>query len=313
MERTKKTYIWEFIKSSRAVLAYKFFKIKPRMDKIGTHKQLTMQKGTNIIEEAIKEGKPFAAIRFGAVEISALNNYEKKKLGFVKKYKKSVLYSIKNNAGYFPATDEYLDHYGRHLETNLQDTDILGISGVHMENYFFNTLMPSAKPVQNWVLDPLLGKWSHLLAGKKVLVISPFAKQIEQQYTKRHLLFGPEPSVLPEFELETIEAVLTSGEALDDRFSTWFEALDYMKVEILKKDYDIALIGAGAYGSLLALFVKSQGKMAIQTGGATQLLFGIIGKRWENREYVSRFVNPHWQRPELKPLGYENIEKGCYW
>lgn len=313
MKRTRRSYIFEFLKSSVTVFRYKLFKIKPRTDRIGKYKEIPMQQSNRVIDEAIKKGEPFAAIRFGAVEISALNNYEKIRLGFARKYKKSVVYSIKNNAGVFPPTPEIIGYYAQYLETNLIDTDILGVSGVHMENYYFKHLTPSATPVQNWSLDPLLGGWSPLLAGKRVLVVSPFAKQIEEQYKKRHLLFAQNPEILPEFELVTVEAVLTNAAAQDERFETWFDALDYLKLEILKKDFDIALVGAGAYGTPLCLYIKSLGKMAIQSGGATQLLFGIMGRRWETRDYVAKYVNPHWSRPELKPEGYNHIEKGCYW
>ena len=81
--------------------------------------------------------------------------------------------------------------------------------------------------------------------------------------------------------LITIKAVQTIAKETDERFSNWFEALDYMKVQILKHEFDIALVGAGAYGTPLCLFINSLNKQAIQSGGATQLLFGIIGKRWE--------------------------------
>lgn len=37
------------------------------------------------------------------------------------------------------------------------------------------------------------------------------------------------------------------------------------------------------------------GKKAIHMGGATQMLFGIKGKRWED-EY-GEFMNEHWIRP----------------
>ena len=86
-----------------------------------------------------------------------------------------------------------------------------------------------------------------------------------------------------------------------------------MKMEIHTKDFDVALVGAGAYGTPLCLFIKSLGKQALQSGGATQLLFGIIGKRWEEREPIKSYLNEHWIRPSVQPEGYKNIEKGCYW
>lgn len=313
MKRNRRSYIWEFLKSSVSVIKYKVFRIKPKTDRIGSFKALTMQSGNNEIETAILAGEPFAAIRFGAVELGCLNNYEKINLKIKKDYKPAVIKSMKQNAGFFPANKEYLDHYNRYIEVMLRETDVLGISGIHMENYFFNNLTPDAVPIQNWVLDPLLGRWSHLLAGKKVLVVSPFVEQIKKQYAKRHLLFPTKPDVLPDFTLITVKAVQTSGKENDERFQNWFEALDYMKIEILKQEFDIALIGAGAYGTPLCLYVKSLGKIAIQTGGATQLLFGIIGRRWEKRPYVVEHLNKHWIRPVDKPSGYKDIEGGCYW
>ena len=89
--------------------------------------------------------------------------------------------------------------------------------------------------------------------------------------------------------------------------------LEEMEERIRPIDFDIALIGAGAYGALLCFYIKSLGKMALQTGGATQTLFGIMGKRWENREHVAKYVNEYWIRPSKKPAGYQKIEGGCYW
>lgn len=73
----------------------------------------------------------------------------------------------------------------------------------------------------------------------------------------------------------------------NSQFKDWFEALEYMKTEIDKVDYDICLIGAGAYGFPLAAHVKRQGKQGVHLGGALQLLFGIKGKRWEMANYDS--------------------------
>ncbi len=312
-KRTRLSYISAFLKSAPAVLKYKFFKIKPRTDQVGSIKQITMQKSSSILFDALKTKQPFAAIRFGAVELSCLNNYEKIQFGFSKKFKPSVVMSMKKNAGFFPTTDDNLRYYSKYMFNHLKEADYLGISGVHMEDYFYRNFALNAKPVQNWALDPLLGQWSHLLKGKRVLVISPFADQIASQYKKREKLFPSDPNILPEFDLITIKAVQTIADQLDPRFENWFEALDYMKVEILKLEFDIALVGAGAYGSPLCLYIKSLKKQAIQTGGATQLLFGIIGRRWEQREYVRRHINQDWIRPKDQPTGYQTVEMGCYW
>ena len=45
----------------------------------------------------------------------------------------------------------------------------------------------------------------------------------------------------------------------------------------MKFDFDVALIGCGAYGFPLAAKLKTAGKQAIHLGGVLQALFGIKG------------------------------------
>ena len=131
----------------------------------------------------------------------------------------------------------------------------------------------------------------------KVLVIHPFATTIRNQYARKNLVFPND--FLPDFELHTVKAVQTAAGEVDIRFETWFDALQYMKDEMDKIDYDAAIIGCGAYGMLLA--------------GATQILFGIMGKRWENT--TRHAVNEYWVRPleEETPKNAGKVEGGCYW
>ena len=88
-----------------------------------------------------------------------------------------------------------------------------------------------------------------------------------------------------------------------------------MNNEIDKIEFDIAIIGAGAYGLSLAAHIKRSGRKAIQLGGATQILFGIRGHRWETHPIISNFFNEHWINPNEGeiPNGYKNVENGCYW
>jgi len=50
-------------------------------------------------------------------------------------------------------------------------------------------------------------------------------------------------------------------------------------------------------------------------GGALQLFFGIIGKRWFDQKEILMLMNDHWIRPlkEDQPGNYTRVEKGCYW
>ena len=119
--------------------------------------------------------------------------------------------------------------------------------------------------------------------------------------------------VVDEPRLEVIKAIQTIAGNSDPRFEDWFDALDYMKEEINEKDFDIAIIGCGAYGLPLAAYIKSIGKQAIHLAGKTQLLFGIKGKRWNNNpdiNYTKHWISP---LPEDIPDNHTKIEDGCYW
>ena len=157
------------------------------------------------------------------------------------------------------------------------------------------------------------------------MVVHPFAKTIELQYSQNRTKLFDHPAVLPEFELQTIQAVQSIG-GIDNGFKDWFEALQWMKDEIDRREYDVCLIGCGAYGFPLAAHVKRRGKQAIHLGGSLQLLFGIKGKRWEDPNYgvtvwgipygsYSDLMNEHWVRPEQteKPKSSNVVEGACYW
>ncbi len=153
-----------------------------------------------------------------------------------------------------------------------------------------------------------------LIEEKKVLVVSPFSKSIECQYSKRGKLFS-NPRILPDFDLITFQSVLSVGRGGDSRFRDWFEALEYMRQEISKLDFDVALVGCGAYSLPLCAYIKDLGKPALHLGGALQLMFGIMGGRWEHDEYVLSLVNEHWKRPydfEI-PKDADLVENSSYW
>ena len=308
----KGKYISYFLKNIPGALKIRFFHKTRRTSSFAGQKHISMESTNALLIEAIDSGKPFAAIRFGGMELSSLNGYEKRRLGFKKTYKDVTRQVMKVNAGYYPTDDESLDAYARYFLPKLRGVDILGISGYHMEDYFIREYCPQAKLGLCEGMEPLHGDFISHLKGKKILVISPFKEEIESQYARRGLLFPKGSERLPDFaSLTVIKPPMSQGDIVPEKGS--LEALDDMKKAIAEIDFDIALIGAGVYGSLLALYVKSIGKSAIQTGGATMTLFGIMGKRWENRIHVSQYFNEYWIRPHEKIPGYQKIDAGAYW
>ena len=91
-------------------------------------------------------------------------------------------------------------------------------------------------------------------------------------------------------------------------------------------DYDICLIGCGAYGFHLAAHAKRAGKKAVHLGGVLQMLFGIKGNRWEDPNYgvpelgiprgwYLQLFNEYWVKPgeALRSKNADKVEGACYW
>jgi hypothetical protein len=158
--------------------------------------------------------------------------------------------------------------------------------------------------------------WSAHLAGKKVVVVSPFSRSIEMQYPRRAGIWRDHLEVLPEFKLLTVPCP-AHPLLVKPFFADWFEALEDMKRQIRQTDFDVLLVGAGAYSLPLCTYARSLGRIGIHLGGNTQLLFGILGKRWlvKNASIDHRFFNESWvyPLPEETPENCAKIENGGYW
>ena len=79
--------------------------------------------------------------------------------------------------------------------------------------------------------------------------------------------------------------------------------------------FDVAIVGCGSYGMPLAARIKGLGKQVIHLAGATQILFGIRGARWDARPYMQKFFNENWTRPSAteRPKNADLVEGACYW
>lgn len=274
---------------------------------------LERQEVNDQLIQLIEAGKPFMVSRLGAGETFAMRTYE---FDHTKNKEKS-LKQICDCAGFFPPEQEYAQRFLSLMKEALQDADMMGTALVPFDGYFMKKYMKKEAPSMDiggamplFVENP----WSRLLKGKKVLVVHPFAKTIQKQYAQREKLF-PGTEILPEFELITYKAVQTSAGEVDERFADWFEALAFMENEIAQIEYDIALLGCGAYGTPLAAWIKRQGKQVVHIGGALQILFGIKGKRWDERPKVASIYNAHWcyADPSETPRAAGMVEGGCYW
>lgn len=283
---------------------------------INKKRVLNSEEVNKSIYNLIVSKKPFFVGRFGANELSAIKTFD---FEVKSKYGKALKY-LSTGAGFFPPTIEGGIKFKDLMISSIPLLDIVGIWLLPFEKYYLkkyaenNIESACLFDLEPWSFPCY--PWSAALKGKKVLVVHPFAETILKQYKKRDMLFNG-TNILPEFDLKVFKAVQTIAGERDLRFETWFDALDWMSDEIVKLDFDIAIVGCGAYGFPLSARIKAMGKQVIHLGGATQLLFGIKGKRWEDKDYlyVNRFFNEYWVFPSdmEKPKRASEVEGACYW
>lgn len=295
-------------------------------------------KASGIIYDTLMSDKPCMIARYGSTELYNTVNYRSmisphhSMLKYISD-KEIQWWRNESNAhhmcewsGFFPNTEANMRRFAELICRDSACLDVLG-SWCEEERFMDDLIPEDTHRIFLPCLEPMWAKepWTRALKGRKVLVVHPFAELIKFQYDLHRDKLFASPDILPEFSLSVLKAVQSLGGDNSD-FQNWFEALEWMKDEIDKSDFDICLIGCGAYGFPLAAHVKRQGRKAIHMGGALQLLFGIKGNRWENTMYgvkewglkegqYKSLFNEYWVRPgdTLRPKNAQKVEGACYW
>lgn len=170
-------------------------------------------------------------------------------------------------------------------------SDVLGLPGVVKTNYSSMETLTQ------------LGMLFDHLDGKRVLIVSPFEKEIRTQlqikdklFTRPNARFDVNKLKYPTFEkVEYINTFLTTN-GFETPHDDFMQTVECYREQLLKKDFDIALVFCGAYTYPICDIVYNElSKSAIHLGGIGQLLFGIKGgSRFVTFEDIT---NEHWIYP----------------
>ncbi len=269
---------------------------------------------TRKITALLEDDKPCMISRFGSTELQTLSYSRFFPLSVP--LKRRTYYNIQYASGFFPVTHGNLKKFYCLYQEDVKQLDLL-ISW-RIEEFFFKDWLNKVPAVRKTTLDSFYEHehpWTYALKGKRVLVVHPFAETIEKQYREHRGDLFANREVLPEFaSLTTVKAVQSiAGNPVG--FDSWFDALEWMKHEIDKKDFDIALLGCGAYAMPLAAQIKRNGHKAVHMGGVLQFLFGIKGKRYIDYPPTAKYINEFFVSPldSDKPKLANVVEGGCYW
>ncbi len=275
--------------------------------------------GNDRIKRTILLGEPCVIGKIGSVEAQGLDCYLRRERSptHYPPILRDQLYTL---AGVFPPTDAFLDQFCAAYLDAVDAVDLLAVWGNAGESTVVARHAGKATLIERLSLEPYHfdDPWSSALAGKTVVVIHPFVATIEQQMRHRDKIWG-ERQVLPDFSLVTLQMPLSPAlQGVEHAFDTWLKLRDRLFEQIERLRFDVAMIGAGAMSLPIAAFVKSLGRIGIHTGGPTQILFGILGRRWEetreHRVLQSQF-NEYWTRPadNERPPKFRKVEQGGYW
>lgn len=233
-----------------------------------------------------------------------------------------ALHEIVNNAGIHTESEQSLVTYTKQLCQAYDHCTAIAIwdrsgpvyaaTGRAQEWILQRTRAPT---IQARSLEPYYEpeSWMSALCGKRVLIVHPFYHSIQRQLPRLAALFPNRPW-FPSCHVEVVVPPMTY--AGNHEGKDWQEHLSACYTTIQHKEFDIALVAAGGYGMILSDMIYTRlHRSVMYIGGALQLFFGIIGKRWFDQKEILMLMNDEWIRPlkQDQPANHTRVEKGCYW
>ena len=263
------------------------------------------------IKHVIESNKPFFIGRIAGCELQVAHLLLKGDFMDIT----NELVRLENNAGIFTKTNDSLTKYVDMLLTAYDNCTVIAEWDIHGKVFshtgngqkLISDRTPEIPKINALALEPYYYKdsWMPALKGKRLLIIHPFSNTFQKQIHKK--IF---PNWFEDCTFQFIEPPFTLAGNHDNK--DWQEHYKEF-IDNFNVDYDVALVAAGGYGMLIANHIFKSGKSVMYIGGALQLFFGVIGKRWFTNKDILKFVNDDWIRPDEKPDNFKNVEQGCYW
>ena len=267
--------------------------------------------GNELIRQHIESGKKFAVSRSGLTELVVMSDILNGR-----NPTDQTISDLRIVAGvYKSSVEEFYEEYSTALSYADLQIAWQGSKVDSIQSEVFQRLSPNSIKIGHRAVEPFYfeNPWSLGLEGKKVLVVTSISQTVKYQSKRLDKIWGAK-KMFPQFEIETYNSVQSIGNR--GPHSSWKESLDIMRDEISELDFDVALLGCGAYGMPLVAHIKNNmGKSAIYVGGAIQIMFGIKGVRWDSHPEISTLFNEHWRRPFdiERPENAYMAEGGAYW
>ncbi|HME41150.1 MAG TPA: hypothetical protein VKG63_19500 [Steroidobacteraceae bacterium] len=266
-------------------------------------------RGNDIVRKAIEGGGPLGIGKIGSLELEAVMCYLRGH-----DYSDVLRQQLFENVGLFPADRKHLDAFCKLFLESVDTLNILAAWGHPGESEVINRVpnrpLVRLRSFESW-RHPR--PWSAALAGKRVLVVTPFANSVMSQFRRREQIWRDQ-SILPPCELRAVRMPLSPG-LVPPVHRDWRERYDALIKECDEAPYDIMMVGAGGLSVPMVAHAKASGRIGFHLGGHTQIFFGVYGKRWDPDRLLAGLRTPAWVRPsgDEAPPTVVKVEQGCYW
>lgn len=244
----------------------------------------------------------------------------------IKAFEENLIFHGLKQSGVFPADPSFYLLFNKLYMEHVRNLDCIGIFYYPRELELIGHYQLSNKLVHYMEQEPDRSSPSNdkrcylqYFRNKKILLVCPFAGLLKQRATKEIFEGVWSKTGKRWFYPRSIDALEFpygfSNEA-QKSYATAIELLKEITTEIEKKNFDIALIAAAGLAIPIASYVKNMGKIGIDLGGHLQVLFGVIGKRWREREdWKMDYFNEWWidMPANYRPKETDVCDQGAYW
>ena len=276
----------------------------------------------NELTNLIQRNKPFSVVRLG-IGPETYITYE---FILTKEINEKYLNSSVNLNGIYSTTNDIskFESFCEHYHNAIQNADVMAsfvttiqdIQSFFVKKYCLPQIHSRAlEPF--YVLQDGEIPWTHYLKDKTVLVINPFTDSFERQISNKFQMFRNKSIFLEDQTFLFYKSYQTI--AGNHIHNDWLETFTIMCNDIKDLNFDIALLGCGGYGLPLCDFIKTKlNKSAIYVGGGLQLMFGVMGKRWENIPMWKQIIHTEgckFIRPSDSETcsNHNSVDGGSYW
>ena len=229
---------------------------------------------------------------------------------------KDKLYDFKNDRGIQINSTIGLVHFTKMYLNSFKDCEIYtcldnftkdNIRNSEKHTLSFNFIINNLKKkecINSSVFDifnSLHNPWTHILKGKRILIISPFIELIKKKENIRENIYDID--LFPNCNFVYKKCPITNF--LNNRNNESFNLNKELKkfsneITEIKDTFDIALCDCLGGGNIFSNIIYNLGKSAINIGNVLQMYFGIYNKNWikERKEIIQLYLNNNWSNSD---------------